>query len=1005
MPPRKNATGAAKKGPSYATSMQSLYLKQYDEAVKKYGPKTVVLMQVGGFYEMYDVLTVETGTWAANVQAIAELCGSAVQPKPAAEPGKQTFFWGFPEAALEKYEPVITAAGNTVVVISQTKDATGEVSARVIDHVSSPGIYTGTIGANSVRREEQVLLSVYVEPYVDRARGAHHWYLASSAYDISTGKSVSTETDLLLIDGKPVLDVITPFWSVYPPVEVCFYWVSSAPAPTATQIASLFSTAGLGRPPLLHIYPLDPKAESAVGTDRIRNAFLAETFRHDSALGVEEHLGLTRYAFARRALYNLLSFVKDHNPSYLRLLHEHSIWTPDENVLLGNSALEQLGMMPLSSDKEHESLLWWLQKAQTAMGRRALRERLLKPIADVECLEARQDRIAALRADTTGRATLEKILHGAYDLARIHRRFQLGSAGTDDLLQLYATYEKASALLKATAGQLYEAEDAVELQTHLDSVLKRFDSDRIRRSKEQVDARLAVGSVHPWARGIHADLDAHEDGWVALEGQMTRLRGALEAVLGEADVIKWELRADAPFTFITTARRANILTTLGKARHGYTLTAIKRGTSAPVQLVCAEIEVANASALKLRSAWQSAVEERWRAEWSAWTESAIDNNMLHALVDWMGDLDAEVTLARLSDQYDYVRPSYRTEGTGFTVRGLRHPIIERIHTATPYISHNLSLGSFASVSTAGAVATAVGAEENHAQSAGGVLLYGVNAAGKSSLGKAIGLTILMAQTGMPVPASALTLVPYKALFTRILGNDNLWAGMSSFVVEMTEFRSILRSADTGTLVIGDELCAGTETASATSIVAAGVKTLADRGAHFFFATHLHELSEIEEIAKHPAVRPYHLSVHPSPTHVGTLVYDRLLRAGTGSPMYGLEVCRGLDMDHAFLATAFEFRKRLFNDAGSLRPSRYNAGVVVSACEVCGDRDGLETHHIVPQASADARGRIGPGTSKHTEGNLAVLCEACHAKHHHGLLEIQGWTTTTAGRTLVFKHRD
>lgn len=998
MPPRKNASAAGKaikKGPSYATSMQSLYLKHYVEYCAKYGPKTVVLMQVGGFFEMYDILTLETGVWAANVQQIAELCGSAVQPKPAAEPGKQTFFWGFPEAALEKYEPLITAVGYSVVVITQTKDATGEVMARTIDHVSSPGIYAGTVGASAVRKEEQIMLAVYVEPYTDRSRRAAHWYLASSAFDVTTGKCVSMETDITLIDGKPVLDVVTPFWSVYPPAEVCFYWATtSEPAPSQTQILSLFAGASTGKQPLIHVYPLDQKNEAAVATDRIRGTFLAETFRHDSALSVEEHLEITRYPFARRALYNLLTFVKDHNPSYLTLLNDHSVWTPGDNVLLGNSALEQLGMLPLSAEKEQESLLAWLQKAQTAMGRRALRERLLKPIADVEELEARQERIAALRADPAGRETLEKILRGAFDLSRVHRRFQLGSAGTEDLVQLYSTYERAAALLRATAGQLFEAEDAAELQTHLDTVLNRFDMVRIRKSREQVNDHLAVGSVHPWVREAHADLDEYEDGWNTLETEMTALRARFEEALGEADVIKWEIREDAPFTFITTQRRAASLVAVGKRRLGVDLSTAKKGASGAVQLVCPEIITACTAALKLRAEWRAAVTETWRGEWSAWSAAAVDNGALHSLVDWMGGLDTETTLARLSDLYGYVRPKYvsDSEGAGLKVKGLRHPIIERIHTATPYISHNLTLGSFAAASEPVAA-------ENTAVSSGGVLLYGVNAAGKSSLGKAIGLAIILAQTGMPVPASELTLVPYKALFTRILGNDNLWAGMSSFVVEMTEFRSILRSASAGTLVIGDELCAGTETASATSIVAAGVKTLADRGAHFFFATHLHELSEIKEIAEHAAVRSYHLTVHPSPTQHGALVYDRLLREGTGSPMYGLEVCRGLDMDREFLATAFEFRKRLFSEEGTSRASRYNASVVVRACEVCSGHEALETHHIIPQAAADARGCVSPGKSKHSAENLVVLCGVCHDKHHAGVLEIKGWVETSVGRTL------
>jgi DNA mismatch repair protein MutS len=249
----------------------------------------------------------------------------------------------------------------------------------------------------------------------------------------------------------------------------------------------------------------------------------------------------------------------------------------------------------------------------------------------------------------------------------------------------------------------------------------------------------------------------------------------------------------------------------------------------------------------------------------------------------------------------------------------------------------------------------------------------------------------------------MTLIPYTGLYTRILGNDNLWAGMSSFVVEMTEFRSILRSAAIRMLVIGDELCAGTETASATAIVAAGIQTLVKRGAHFLFATHLHELSEIPEIANDPKVRPYHLSVFPDLT-TGALVYDRALRPGCGSPMYGLEVCRGLDMDAEFLALATALRKRMFTADGKAHASRYNSSVVVSRCGICGagatGANTLEVHHIVPQAAADAEGRIAPGQHKNTKSNLVVLCESCHQKHHSGLLEIQGWKDTSEGVKLI-----
>jgi DNA mismatch repair protein MutS len=181
-------------------------------------------------------------------------------------------------------------------------------------------------------------------------------------------------------------------------------------------------------------------------------------------------------------------------------------------------------------------------------------------------------------------------------------------------------------------------------------------------------------------------------------------------------------------------------------------------------------------------------------------------------------------------------------------------------------------------------------------------------------------------------------------------------------------------------------------------VAAGIQTLSHRSSHFFFATHLHELADLPEIAKNPAVAFYHLTVHPDLEN-GVLVYDRKLRLGCGSAMYGLEVCRGLDMDSEFLTRALDFRKRYFSDDGKAHASKYNPQVIVQACEVCSSTNQLETHHIVQQSAANSKKQISPGKHKNTKENLVSLCSDCHTKHHRGLLDIQGWIQTTDGRRL------
>jgi DNA mismatch repair ATPase MutS len=232
--------------------------------------------------------------------------------------------------------------------------------------------------------------------------------------------------------------------------------------------------------------------------------------------------------------------------------------------------------------------------------------------------------------------------------------------------------------------------------------------------------------------------------------------------------------------------------------------------------------------------------------------------------------------------------------------------------------------------------------------------------------------------------------------------------MSSFVVEMTEFRSILQYSDSGSLVLGDELCAGTETASAAALVASGLECLLEKDVSFFFATHLHELHRFPELETRHGLKWLHLSVEYN-SESGLLVYNRQMQEGSGSMMYGLEVCRALRMPSAFLEKATEFRRRLKGQAmgGALGAplSRYNSSVVRKACEICkkpGSHD-LEVHHLVPQEVAKKKNKmIAPGIHMNQKSNLAVLCEECHTKHHKGLLEIEGWLDTSSGPVLSFK---
>jgi DNA mismatch repair protein MutS len=254
--------------------------------------------------------------------------------------------------------------------------------------------------------------------------------------------------------------------------------------------------------------------------------------------------------------------------------------------------------------------------------------------------------------------------------------------------------------------------------------------------------------------------------------------------------------------------------------------------------------------------------------------------------------------------------------------------------------------------------------------------------------KATGIAVLLAQAGSFVPADSMVLRPYDAAFSRIWNHDNVWAGLSSFAVEMTELRDILLSATERSLVLGDEVCSGTESMSATALVASTIEHLDAQRTHFMFATHLHDLMKVPGLFPRESVAVWHLRVQRTPE--GKLIYDRTLQAGSGSCTYGLEVARAMGLPISLIERAHEVRRGLGGEAAAndAPKSLWNAAIQRKACEVCGCpivRD-LEVHHIQERAK-------GGGNQLR---NLVVLCESCHDKHHAGEIQVGALVLTSDG---------
>ena len=357
-------------------------------------------------------------------------------------------------------------------------------------------------------------------------------------------------------------------------------------------------------------------------------------------------------------------------------------------------------------------------------------------------------------------------------------------------------------------------------------------------------------------------------------------------------------------------------------------------------------------------------------------------NDIRDVANYVGKLDLIQCKAYNAKTRNYCKPEIQEHTTSFAdATQLRHCLIEYLQQNELYVPNDIQLGKDPS----------------------GILLYGTNAVGKTSLIRALGIAVIMAQCGMYVPCSNFVYKPYKAIFSRILGNDNLFRGLSTFAVEMSELRVILNNADKYSLILGDELCSGTELQSALSIFVSGLQRLHNRRSSFIFATHFHDVINYDEIKALESIAIKHMEVTYNP-EIDALVYDRILKDGPGNNTYGLEVCKSLHLDTEFLDCAYQIRNKYFKEsAGALQynSSRYNARKLVGMCEMCGNEMGSETHHLAEQQTANKDGFIDSFHKNH-KANLVSICEACHQKEHqHGHSDKpKKKKKTTAGKHII-----
>ena len=334
-------------------------------------------------------------------------------------------------------------------------------------------------------------------------------------------------------------------------------------------------------------------------------------------------------------------------------------------------------------------------------------------------------------------------------------------------------------------------------------------------------------------------------------------------------------------------------------------------------------------------------------------------DLLRNIASDIAELDVVLTKAYLAREYKCCAPQLVDSIASLvSCQALRHPLIEQLQTQHIYVPNNITL------------------DQN------GILLTGYNGIGKTSLIRALGIAVLMAQSGFYVPCSSFQLTPFRSMFCNIEKNDNLFQNLSTFQFEMSELRAILKHADEHSLVLGDELLNSTELQSGLSLMVATLMQLCQKRTSFVIATHLNQLTHYDEINSLTNLRMMHMSVQYDHEQK-QLVYHRTLQEGFGVISYGLEVARSLYMEPAFLDLSFSLRNKYFPEQKgtlSLKTSTYSSKKLKGMCERCQKIMGSEIHHLREQHLADEEGYI-EHVYQHHPANLMSVCETCHREIH------------------------
>lgn len=604
-----------------------------------------------------------------------------------------------------------------------------------------------------------------------------------------------------------------------------------------------------------------------------------------------EGLGLGDYDSGLIAAGALFLYLKETQKNNLSNMTRISPYVTDNFMLIDSSSRRNLELVETLREKQKRgSLLWVLDKTKTAMGARMLRSYVEQPLIDAEDIEARYDAIEELNKNAMDRDEIREYLNPVYDMERLISRISYQSANPRDLLAFRSS---------------------LEMLPHIRNVLREFSSPEMKQIYEDMDALedicdligSAIVDEPPLAMkeggiirdGYNTDVDTYRHAKTEGKTWLAELETAEREKTGIKNLRVKYNKVFGYYLEVTNSFK-NLVPDYYTRKQ--TLTNAERYITPRLK--------------ELEDTILGAEDKLYSLEYILFAQIrdtvAAQVERIQRTAKAVARLDVYASLSLVAMRNNYVRPTLNSKGV-IDIKNGRHPVVEKMIPNDMFIANDTQLDNGSNRIS---------------------IITGPNMAGKSTYMRQTALIVLMAQIGSFVPAEKAKIGIVDRIFTRVGASDDLASGQSTFMVEMTEVANILRNATPKSLLILDEIGRGTSTFDGLSIAWAVIEHIANTrllGAKTLFATHYHELTELE--GKLAGVNNYCIAVKERGDDI---VFLRKIVRGGADRSYGIQVAKLAGVPDSVIERAKELAEQL-SDADITETVKDMAGIKKSKKKV------------------------------------------------------------------------